>query len=78
MPAPADQMFLQLRAMHADELHKRLSNGCVIPKSGRAESLLTHPTGINNNSAGSLGSKEIMGTTDCHARLDSRPHMADR
>jgi hypothetical protein len=34
MPTPADQMFVQLRTMHADELRKRVSNGGVLPKSG--------------------------------------------
>jgi len=32
MPAPADQMFLQLRTTHADELGKRASIGRVMPK----------------------------------------------
>jgi hypothetical protein len=35
MPAPADQMLVQLRTMHADELRKRVSNGGVIPKAAR-------------------------------------------
>jgi hypothetical protein len=45
MPAPADQMFLQLRTMHADELRKRVSNGCVMTKSDTAELRLAHPAG---------------------------------
>jgi hypothetical protein len=35
MPAPADQMLLQLRAMHADELRKRVSNSHLMPKAVR-------------------------------------------
>ncbi len=78
MPAPADQMFLQSRTMHADELRKRVSNGCIMPKRGTAEPLLTHATGINNNAVDSRGGKEMMGTAKRQARLDSRPHMANR
>jgi len=69
-------MFPQLRAMHADELRKRVSNGCVMPKSGTAESLLAHPTGSNNNAIGPPRGKERFGPAERHARLDSRPHMA--
>jgi hypothetical protein len=42
-------MFVQLRPMHADELRKRVSNGCVMPKCGTAEPLLAHSAGISNN-----------------------------
>jgi len=63
MPAPADQMFLQSRTMHADELRKRVSIGHVMPKSGPAEALPAHPAGISNNAVDSLGGKEMMGTT---------------
>jgi hypothetical protein len=35
MPTPADQMFVQLRTIHADELRKRAPNGGVIPKAAR-------------------------------------------
>ena len=38
--------------------------GHVIPKIGTAESLPAHPAGINNNAVDSLGSKEMMGTTE--------------
>jgi hypothetical protein len=64
MPAPADQMFLQLRTMHADELRKRVSIGRAMPKSGTAEPLLADPAGINNNAVDSLGGKETMGTKE--------------
>jgi hypothetical protein len=57
-------MFLQLRTVHADELRKRVSIGHVMPKNGTAEALLAHPAGINNNAVGSLGGKEMMGTTE--------------
>jgi hypothetical protein len=43
MPTPADQMFVQLRTMHADELRKRVSNGGVWPKAARHNPLLTNP-----------------------------------
>jgi hypothetical protein len=71
-------MFLQSHTMHADELRKRVSSSCVMSKSGTAEPLMTHPAGISNNAVDSLGGKEMMGTTERHARLDSRPHMANR
>jgi hypothetical protein len=64
MPAPADQMFLQLRTIHADELRKRVSIGHMMPKIGTAESLRAHPAGISNNAVDSLGGKEMMGTTE--------------
>jgi hypothetical protein len=70
-------MFLQLRAMHADELRKRVSNGCVMPKSGTAEHLLAHPAGSNNNAIDPPRGKEMIGPVERHARLDSRPHMAN-
>ena len=70
-------MFLQSRTMHADELRKRVSNGCVMPKCGTAEPVLANSAGINNNAVDSLDGKE-MGTAEGQVRLNSRPHMANR
>jgi hypothetical protein len=78
MPAPADQMFLQLRTMHADELRKRVSNGCVMKKSDTAELRLAPSRRHNNNAVASLAGKEMTGTAEHRARLDIRPHMANR
>jgi hypothetical protein len=59
-------MFPQLRTIHADELRKRVLNGCGISEMGTVAPLLAHRAGIDNNVVNPAGGKEMTGTTARH------------